>query len=83
LRSEPAKRTTEEEIKLVPLRVIVKPEEPTVLEEGSMEVRVGTGLLELGMVTEIVESARSWAKQKRGKEKISKVRMISKKNLFI
>jgi len=42
--AEPLNLTTDAEIKLVPLTVKVKPSSPTVLDVGSIEVVVGTGL---------------------------------------
>jgi len=43
--AEPLNLTTELEMKFVPLTVKVKPESPTVLDAGSIEVVVGAGLL--------------------------------------
>ncbi len=45
VRSEPLNLTTDDEIKFVPLTVIVKPGSPTSLEVGDMPVILGTGLL--------------------------------------
>src|SRR3970040_1735616 len=45
VRSAPFQRTTEEEIKPLPLTVRVKPASPAVALEGNKEVKLGPGLL--------------------------------------
>ncbi len=45
LRSEPFQRTTEPEVKLLPLTVRVKPAPPAVALEGESELSAGAGLL--------------------------------------